>query len=198
VDPLLKRHHFGHKGGHDATICFSLGQQIPVFSSRNEERSEKLTRCSALTLRELITDGKLESSKRESLRKPIYLFGDAMEADDNIVFDGNYKWLRKIGDRLFFLPNMAHMVPLSYLQSVSIRRQMDWDLTRELDGVTIGRITRHGAQRAGHGRSIDGMYPGLVGESYPQSETQKLANLFISRFLKAKGEFPASGFRTYG
>ena len=94
MDPLSKRHHFGHKGGHDTNVRFCLGQQVPVFSYRNEERSEKLTRCSALTLRELITDGKLESLERESMRKPVYLFGDAMEADDDSIFYGNYKWLR--------------------------------------------------------------------------------------------------------
>ena len=150
-----------------------------------------MTRGSALIVRELITDAKLETSERKLMRKPIYIFGDVIDANDDKLFNGNYKWLRKIGDRFFFLPNMTRMVPLSYLQSVSIPRQMDWDLTREQDGVTIGRIARHGAQPTSHGRNITGLNSGLIGEAFPQGESPKLANIFISRFMKVKGEFPA-------
>jgi len=48
-------------------------------------------------------------------RKPVFLFGDAIEEDEEILFDGNYKWLCQIGKHHFFLPNMEHIFPLSYL-----------------------------------------------------------------------------------
>jgi len=35
-------------------------------------------RCSALTLREIITDGKLEYEDRKLIRKPVFFFGDSI------------------------------------------------------------------------------------------------------------------------
>ena len=69
-----------------------------------------------------------------------FLFGDAIDEDDRILHDGDYKWLRQIGDRKFFLPNMERMYPLSYLQQMSVHRAMDRDLSHFVSGVSLGRL----------------------------------------------------------
>ena len=137
-DPLLQRHRFGCDGGMDVDTRFCLNKMARVFFSKNEERAAKLSRCSPLTLCELISDAKLEAADMSIMKKPAFLFGDSITVDDKQLHDGNYKWLRKIGDRFMFLPNMVRTVPLSYLQSMSVPRPMDWDLTRFNDGVSLG------------------------------------------------------------
>ena len=52
-----------------------------------------------LTLREIISDGLFESDSHTLLRKPAFFFGDSIEEDETDLYDGNYKWLRQIGDR---------------------------------------------------------------------------------------------------
>ena len=93
-----------------------------------------------VTLREIISDGLLETDSRTLLRKPAFLFGDAIDEDDRILHDGDYKWLHQIGDRRFFLPNMERMYSLSYLQHMSVHRTMDWDLSRFVSGVSLDRL----------------------------------------------------------
>lgn len=93
-DPLLQHHHFGCEGGMDLNVRFCLHKEVAVFTKCSEERKAKLSRGSALTLRELISDGKLESADRSFMRKPVFLFGDSISAEDSSLLDGNYKWLR--------------------------------------------------------------------------------------------------------
>jgi len=71
-----------------------------------------------LTLWEIISDGRLESDSRALLRKPDFFFGDSIEEDEAIFYDGDYKWLRQIGNKRFFLPNMEQMYPFASLQHV--------------------------------------------------------------------------------
>ena len=68
-----------------------------------------------LMLREILSDGQFESDSYTLLRKPGFFFGDSIEEDDVARYDGNYKWLCRIGDRKFFLPNMERTYPLAYL-----------------------------------------------------------------------------------
>ena len=58
-----------------------------------------------------MTSGQFESDTRVVLKKPDFFFGDAATKDDRVLYDGDYKWLRQIGDRRFFLPNMERMYP---------------------------------------------------------------------------------------
>jgi len=126
-NPLTKRNHFGHVGGVDFNLLFGLGKTVSAFTGTNEERQARLTKGVVSTLRKLISDWRFESNDCRFFRKPVFLFGDAIEADEEILFDGNYKWLRQIGEPRFFLPNMERVYPLSYLQSMSLARYMDWD-----------------------------------------------------------------------
>ena len=96
-----------------------------------------------LTLREIISDGRFESDSRALLRKPNFFFDDSIEEDEAALYDGNYKWLHQIGDRRFFLPNMERMYPLTYLQHMSVRWAIDWDLVRPLSRVSLGKIGAH-------------------------------------------------------
>ena len=63
------------------------------FMGKNQEQLALLTRSSALTLREFLLDGKLESEDRRLLKKLEFFFGDSIEEDDKDLYNGNYKWL---------------------------------------------------------------------------------------------------------
>ena len=93
-DPLLQHHHFGCEGGRDMNARFCLDYEAPVFTKCSEERKVKLSRGSALTLRELIFDARLESDHRSIMRKLVFLFGYSISTEDQPLHDGEYKWLR--------------------------------------------------------------------------------------------------------
>ena len=72
-------------------MYFGLYQKIPVFTSKGEERNAQLKRCSSLTLREIISDGKLKSEDRKLIRKPVFFFRNSVDVNSDDLFDGNYK-----------------------------------------------------------------------------------------------------------
>ena len=96
-DPLTKRNHFGHIGGVDPYFLFSLRKIVLAFTGTNEECQACLTKGTTSTLRELISDGRFESTDRHLLRKLVFLFGDVIEENEEVLFDGYYKWLHQIG-----------------------------------------------------------------------------------------------------
>ena len=153
-NPLPKRRYFGHVGGPDPDIVSSLRRIVPAFTGKNRERQTKLSQASSLTLRELITDGRFESNARTSLRKPDFLFGNSVDEDAEVMYNGSYKWLRWLGERCFFLPDMERMFSLSSIQSISLHRSMQWELTKEQSGVSFRRISHHITILAGHGRNV--------------------------------------------
>jgi len=120
-NPLSKKCHFGHVGGADPNLTFVLQESAPVFALKSRERRDRLNNPSMLTFREIMTNGRFESDTR----KPNFFFGNAIAEADRVLYDGDYKWLRQIGDRRFFLPNMKRMYPLAYLQHMLVRRAME-------------------------------------------------------------------------
>ena len=144
-----------------------------AFTEKNWERHARLNHVSSLTLRVLLSDGWLESDARMLLRKSDFFFGDSIDEDEEDLYDVNYKWLCQIRNWYFFLPNMERMFPLSCLQFLSLRRQMDWELTKEKPDVAIGKISNHTTFSAGHGRDVVGLQPGLLRLEYPTGETPK-------------------------
>jgi len=46
-----------------------------------------------VNLREIISDGLFEMDSRTLLRKSAFFFGDAIDEDDRILHDEDYKWL---------------------------------------------------------------------------------------------------------
>ena len=88
---MTKRNHFGHVGGVDFNLLFSLRETVPAFTSTNEERQARLIKGVVFSLRELISDGRFESNDHRLVRKPVFIFRDAIDEDDEILFDGNYK-----------------------------------------------------------------------------------------------------------
>jgi len=128
-NPLSKKCHFGHVGGANHNLTFVLQKTAPVTTDKSKERREKISKVNMKTFREIITDGVFEMDSRTPLRKPVFFFGDNIDEDGSVLHDGDYKWLRQIGDRKFFLPNMERMYPLSYLQRMSVHCAIEWDLT---------------------------------------------------------------------
>ena len=93
-NPLAKRCHFDHAGGPYLNIVSSRKKTVLAFTRKNQERQTKLSQVSSLTLQELITDGHFESNACTMLKKPDFLFGDFINQDAAVIYDGNYKWLR--------------------------------------------------------------------------------------------------------
>jgi len=62
---------------------------------------------------------------------------------------------------------MERMFSLSYLQHISVRRLMDWELTKSLSGVSLGKISANAAYPVGHGREVIELQPELVRSEYP-------------------------------
>ena len=116
---------------------------------------------------------------RALLRKPDFFFGDSIEEDEAALYDGDYKWLRQIGNRRFFLPNMERMYPLAYLQYMSACQTMDRELAKSISGVILSKIDACEAFTVGHGRDVLGLQSGLVGAKYSTGETPQLAASFI-------------------
>ena len=93
---------------------------------------------------------------------------------------------RQIGDRRFFLPNMERMYSLSYLQHMSVHHTMEWDLSRFVSGISLGRLGVKEVYSAGHGKDVFGLFSGLVRPKYPKGETPHLGATFINQFLKVR------------
>ena len=74
---------------------------------------------------------------------------------------------------------------------------MDWDLSRFISGVSLGRLGAKEVYSAGHGKDIFGLFSGLIRPEYPKGETPQLGATFINQFLKVSGDFPVD-FRPLG
>jgi len=150
---LSKRHHFGHVGGPDPNVIFSLWKIAPSFTGRDREWQARMTKDTVLTIRELLSNQILEFDNQWLFKKPEFFFGDAMRRLGGSLW-WDYKWLRQISSWWSFMPNMEWMFSLSCLQSMSLHRQMDWELTKAQSGVAIRRISNRGAFPIGHNRDI--------------------------------------------
>ena len=115
-----------------------------------------------LTFQEIMSDGWFEFDSRVELKKPDFFFGDAIAEAERTLYDRDYKWLRQIEERKFFLLNMERMYPLAYLQHMSVRRTMEWDLSKSLSSVSLGKLGVNEAYPAGHGKDVLGLQPGFV------------------------------------
>ena len=178
-------------------MIFVLQRTAPVIAGKSRKRRSRVSNASMLTLREIISDGRLESDSRALLRKPDFFFGDSIEEDEAALYDGDYKWLCEIGNRRFFFPNIERVYPLAYLQHMSMRLTIDWELVKPIFRVSLGKIGARRAFTVGHGRDVLGLQPYLVRAEYPTVETSQLATTFIRQFLDVRGDFPPE-FYTIG
>ena len=92
---------------------------------------------------------------------------------------------------------MERMYSLSYLQHMSVHRTMEWDPSRFVSDVSLGRLGAKEFYLAGHGKDVFGLFPGLFRPEYPKGETPHLIATLINQFLKVRGDFPVD-FRPLG
>ena len=111
-----------------------------------------------LILRELLSDGRFESDFRTLLRKSDF-FGD-----DEVLYDGNYKWLRQLE-----ILSPQHGADVSFVISAT-------HVCMSADGlgvdqvflrISLGKIGVNAAFLAGHGREVIRLQPKLVRSEYP-------------------------------
>ena len=105
---------------------------------------------------------------------------------------------RQKGKRRFFFPNIKRMYPLSYLQHMAVHRAMDWDLSRFVSGISLGRLGAKEVHSAGHGKDVFGLFFRLVRPEYPKGETPQFAATFINQFLKVGVTFLSTFVRLGG
>ena len=107
-------------GGADPNMIFVLQRTGPVTTGKSKERRSWISNASMLTLWEIISDGRFESDSRALLRKPDFFFGNSIEEDEAALYDGDYKWLRQIGNRRFFPPehgmDVSSGLPATYVR----------------------------------------------------------------------------------
>jgi len=168
-----------------------------VTADKSQERKERLSKVDVATLRELMTDVAFTTDSRVLMKKPAFFFGDRISEGGYSLYDGDYKWLRQIGGRRFFLPNMERMYPLSYLQHMSVPRKMTWEISRPVPEVTLGNLGSKKVYHAGHETDVLGLFPGLLRTDYPVGETPKLGTTFLNAFMEVGGDFPVE-FRSPG
>ena len=72
----------------DPNLTFVLPRTTPVFALKSREHQDRLSNPSMLTFREIITNGRFESNTRIVLKKPEFFFGDAITAEDRVLYDG--------------------------------------------------------------------------------------------------------------
>jgi len=114
------------------------------------------------TLRELITDGRLESEARILLKSFGLFIRRVINEDAEVMLDDSYKWLRWLGEHRFFLPDMERMFSLSCIWPLSLHQSMDWDLTEEQSEVSLGQIFHDKAIPVGYNKNIVGLLLGSL------------------------------------
>ena len=154
----MKRH-FGHIVEADLNLMFVLWRTALVFALKSRKHWDRLSSPSMLTFWEIMINGRLESDTRVTLKKPDFFFGDAIAKDDRILYDGDYKCLCQIRDKRFFLPNMERMYPLAYLQHMSVHCAMEWDLSKSISDVFLGKLGVKEAYATDHERDVFGLQP---------------------------------------
>ena len=85
------------------------------------------------------------------------------------MLDDNYKWLRRLRERCFFLPDMKRMSSLSFIQLMSLHRLMEW--TEEQYEVSLGQISHHMEVPVDHERNVIGLLLRSLGAEYLVGET---------------------------
>ena len=78
-----------------------------------------MSHASWQTLWELITDGGLESETNSLFKKSDFLFRDSIDEDVEVMLDGSYKWLYRLGTpTLIFYSSRAKQEKKSYTINV--------------------------------------------------------------------------------
>jgi len=57
---------------------------------------------------------------------------------------------------------------------------MEWDLSRFISSVSLGKLGAKDAYPVGHGKDVFGLFSGLVRPEYPKGEIPQLAAIFIN------------------
>ena len=102
------------------------------------------------------------------VEKPDFLFGDSINEDAEAMLDGSYKWLYRLRERHFFLPDMERMFSLSFIQLMSLHRSMEWDVTKEQSEISFRQIFHHMVVPMDQDKNVVGLLPGSLGAGVPR------------------------------
>ena len=97
--PFAQTSHFGRVGGADHRPTFVLRRTVPVTADRSQIRREMIANFDERTSRVLMTDAVFATDTHVKLEKPAFFFGDHVSDGGKPMYDGNYRWLRQIGER---------------------------------------------------------------------------------------------------
>ena len=134
MDPLSEWHHIGHEGGLNRNVRFNLHQIAPVFAGKDKDQNAQLTRCNALTFREIISDGKIQSEDRKLIWKPVFFFGDTIDGS-------NDTYLTVIANGSIRLATSVSSYPT---QNAWSGYPTAVDVSSEIDKLGPGQVTEEG------------------------------------------------------
>lgn len=84
------------------------------------------------------------------------------------------------------LLDMVMSCSLTYLHNISVPRPMEWNFTKNKDGVPIGNFGSHSPCQNVLGRFVIGLLPGRVVKDFPLGKSPQLAGTFFKDFLTVK------------
>jgi hypothetical protein len=174
-------------------------ENIPLFTANSSQyRIDRISTGTPAALREIITDAPMLDLERGRMRKPAFMFGDAVGNPRHLEL-GASRWLRAVNGRKIFTPPMVRDMALSELQAVAVPRKMEWDLTPFCDSAAcgyIGGLSGVGIDR--DGRGVTCLQPNTTSKEIPANESATQAGTFRNRFFDVRGQFPGKNFRTFG
>lgn len=175
----------------DSTVTFICWKE-----RRNDDRRQKITTCNSLTARELITDAVFKDTNWQISKKHQFLFGDIVDKSDKDLFDTT-KWLKKVGDRYMFIPDLKRSFSLTYLLRISCPRVISWPVIRSHHGVAMENFSKKGPFADGPAKHALALLPGRVGKDLPIGKHPKRIDTFINQFADTNGQFPTHDFHTH-
>lgn len=102
--------------GPDGDIQFRFRGPISSCApDSSDDHRDRLSKCSSLTFRELISNTLLEGSNREELEKATFLFDDSILVSKESLFEEECKWLRQVGNVRMFILEIGRSCLLTYL-----------------------------------------------------------------------------------
>jgi len=190
---------FGTARGLDGNVSLQLQGQASLFSERSAAGRDALIYVGdQRTMRSILTTTPLEDCDGKVYRRPDFMFGDAAPDPNHQLLVGEGQWIFNLDGEKYYLLSSKRHFPLSFFQCVTKTRKMQWQVTRITDSVHVGKLiaSPFGYTRVGPPRCILGLHPGNVLLDIPVGGNPAVAQTFGNQLFKARGNYPATNFRT--
>jgi len=129
----------------DGSIHFQFQSQASLFSEESiHKRNALILGGDQQTLYYIISTAIFEGENQTILRKPDFLFGDAvLDTDQQLLArEGQWFYILK-GDHYYLLSSKRHY-PLAFFQLVTTSRKMSWSVSKCMKSMHVGILIING------------------------------------------------------